>query len=148
MTINEIKLELRSMMNGVASAAMRQSDDYRVNFGVEIPRLIAFSKQLLDEVQYDQRPQLSEALWRERVRECRILALMLMPPELMTCNMASAWMNDIKTRELAQYAALYLLRYVADAGILADEWCQSENEVKQECARCVRHWLALGSTTL
>ena len=36
-----IKSELRAMMNGVASATMRNSGmtaDYRVNFGVELPR--------------------------------------------------------------------------------------------------------------
>ena len=55
--IKQIKQELRAMMNGVASAAMRKAGltaDYRVNFGVELPRL----KNLLDEIRTEMLPTL------------------------------------------------------------------------------------------
>ena len=39
-TIRKIKTDLRLSMNGVASAYMRENGmDYKLNFGVEIPRL-------------------------------------------------------------------------------------------------------------
>ena len=38
--IREIKQQLRSLMNGAASASMREKGlNYKVNFGVELPRL-------------------------------------------------------------------------------------------------------------
>ena len=39
-TIRKIKTELRLAMNGVASAYMRENGmNYKLNFGVELPRL-------------------------------------------------------------------------------------------------------------
>ena len=37
--IIDIKKELRANMNGIASSHMRQTEDYRVNWGIELPRL-------------------------------------------------------------------------------------------------------------
>ena len=45
--IRKIKTELRLSMNGVASAYMRENGlTYKLNFGVEIPRLKALSETL------------------------------------------------------------------------------------------------------
>ena len=54
--INDIKKELHANMNGVASAHARQTEDYRVNWGVELPRAglarqqSAAARQLTDAV--------------------------------------------------------------------------------------------------
>jgi hypothetical protein len=115
-TVSDIKLELRANMNGVASAAMRQTADYRVNFGVELPRLQAIAAE------YQPDHELANALWKENVRECRILATLLMPREGFDTDLCDAWAEDIKTTELAQIFALYLVRHMSYASRKAFEW--------------------------
>ena len=115
-TVSDIKLELRANMNGVASAAMRQTADYRVNFGVELPRLQAIAAE------YQPDHELANALWKENVRECRILATLLMPREGFDTDLCDAWAEDIKTTELAQIFALYLVRHMSYASQKAFEW--------------------------
>ena len=47
--IRQIKADVRAGMNGVAAAAMRDAGmtaDYRVNFGVELPRLQELAGQV------------------------------------------------------------------------------------------------------
>ena len=138
MNIQEIKLELRSMMNGVASAAMRQTADYRVNYGVEIPRLQSFCDMLIEDEETDDK--LINALWRERVRECRILALMLAGKTLKARN-THIWITYINTIEMARYAALYLFQYLPDAEKMITIWERSKDYVWRECARCTRYWI-------
>ena len=115
-TIHDIKLELRANMNGVASAAMRQTADYRVNFGVELPRLQAIAAD------YQPDSKLACALWKESVRECRILATMLMPDGAFDADLCDVWAEDIKTVELAQIFAMYLVRRMPYASQKAFEW--------------------------
>ena len=72
--IRKIKTELRLSMNGVASAYMRENGlTYKLNFGVEIPRLKALSETL------PHNHELAQALWKENIRECKLLAAMLQP---------------------------------------------------------------------
>lgn len=45
--IRDIKQALRGMMNGIVSHSMREKGaNYKVNFGVELPRLQAFAEEL------------------------------------------------------------------------------------------------------
>ena len=72
--LKEIKTQLRMAMNGTASASMREKGlAYKLNFGVELPRL----KQIA--AQYEKNHELAQALWKENIRECKILAGMLQP---------------------------------------------------------------------
>ena len=147
--VRAIKADLRAMMNGVASAAMRQAGltkDYRVNFGVELPRLQALAEDLrreLAEKQVEEQtkeqaedptedlPSLAQALWHERVRECRILALLLYPAERMGADLAQEWAADIQQVELAQLAALLLFSHIPDAGHCAFQWIASSEDIRQ-----------------
>lgn len=116
-------------MNGVASAAMRQAgmtDDYRVNFGVELPRLAA----LADECR-EGGAELAQALWKESVRECRILALMIYPAQEFDGEMADVWAESIRTVELAQLAAHYLFAHIKGASDKGFEWIAAESPLTQ-----------------
>ena len=93
-------------MNGVASAAMRQTADYRVNWGVELPRLQALAAE------YGKNHDLAQALWKESVRECKILAAMVQPVETFDEELAEIWIENIHTAEMAQIAGLYLFQYL------------------------------------
>lgn len=137
-----IKQELRTMMNGVASAAMRQAGmtaDYRVNFGVELPRLT----DLLDDVRNTMLPSLpvpdegtneaalAQQLWHESVRECRILATMLYPPTDFLPEVADIWMRQISTVEIAQIAAMNLFSKMPMASDKAFQWIAAEDDMAQ-----------------
>ena len=78
--IKEIKQSFRLMMDGMVAASMRNKGvDYKLNWGATLPRL----KAKADEI--GQNYDLAIALWKENVRECKILATMLMPADI--CHM-------------------------------------------------------------
>ena len=129
--IDDIKKDLRANMNGVASAAMRSTPDYRVNFGVELPRLQA----LADE--YGKDHELAQALWKESVRECRILATMTQPAEQFDSEFADLWMESVHTIEIAQIAALNLFQYMDCAADKAFQWIASDDEIRQVTGLCI-----------
>lgn len=125
--IIDIKKELRANMNGIASAAMRQSADYRVNFGVELPRIINISKE------FEASHELAQALWKESVRECRILATILMPTDRFDEELCDIWVEDIHTIEIAQLFCLNLMSKLKFASVKAFEWMASDKEMIQCC---------------
>lgn len=127
-TIIQIKKELRANMNGIASEAMgRKSEDYRVNFGVEIPRLHNIAAE------FQPSHELAQLLWKESVRECRILATILQPADSFLPEIADIWVDDIRTLELAQIASLNLFSRLPYASDKVFEWIASEREITQQC---------------
>lgn len=143
--IRNLKQDLHSQMNGVASASMREAGlraDYRTNFGVEIPRLHTMADEIitqLSENQSDsdssqiqiQQAKLAGQLWKESVRECRIIALMIMPSELMDSDLVEVWVEQIHTVELAQLAAFLLFSRVLGISSTSFQWIASESVLTQ-----------------
>lgn len=129
--IQEIKQDLRAYMNGIASAAMRQTEDYRVNFGVELPRLQTLAAEL------PRKHELAQELWKESVRECRILATMIQPIDTFCREIADIWVESIRTTELAQIASMYLFSKVPYATDMAFGWIASDNVICQLCGYSV-----------
>ena len=75
--IKEIKQSFRQMMDGSIAQSMRDKGvNYHLNWGATLPRL----RDKADVIgkNYD----LAIALWKENVRECKILATMIMPPDV------------------------------------------------------------------
>lgn len=119
--LREIKQELRAMMNGPVSQAMRQRGlSYKVNFGVELPRLQEFATSL----PHDRR--LAIALWQEDIRECRLLAGMVMPVEDFSADLATLWFESIRFTEEADCTVFHLLRHEPWASQLVMPWLASE----------------------
>ncbi len=114
--LTDIKKELRANMNGVASAAMRQTDDYRVNWGIELPRIHAIASE------FEPSRELAQTLWNERVRECKILATLLMPKVDFTEELCDIWVEEIHTDEIAQIFCLNLIQHMPYASTKAFEW--------------------------
>lgn len=115
-----VKKCLRGMMNGTASASMREKGlAYKVNFGVELPRLQA----LADELPHTH--ALAEALWMEDIRECRLLAGMLMPDD-MTADEAQLWADALRYREEADCTVMHLFCRLACASECAFRWVADE----------------------
>ena len=133
--INDIKKELRANMNGVASAHARQTEDYRINWGIELPRLENIADeigQMCDEKALSRRA-LAQALWNESTRECKILACMLMPPQEMDEEVCDIWVESIHTEEIAMMFCLYLAQKLPYASTKAFEWIAREEKMLQNC---------------
>ena len=126
--IRHIKQSFRLMMDGAVAQSMRDKGvNYHLNWGATLPRL----REKADEMgkNYD----LAIALWKENVRECRILATMLMPPEKMLPEVADIWMEQTDTVEIAEQAAMNLYQYLPYASVKAFLWISSDKELYQLC---------------
>lgn len=115
-------------MNGVASAAMRQTADYRVNWGIEVPRIHAIAEEFRGEASHE----LAQVLWNESVRECKILATLLMPLEKFDEELCDIWMESIRTEEIAQMFCLNLMTRLPFASTKAFEWISSSANAEEE----------------
>ena len=115
-------------MDGMVATSMRQKGvDYKLNWGATLPRL----KAKADEIgkNYD----LAIALWKENVRECKILATMIMPADQMLPEVADIWMEQTDAQEIAEQAAFNLYQYLPYAAEKAYTWMASDKELYQLC---------------
>lgn len=127
--IKEIKQSFRLMMNGTASRSMREKGaDYKLNWGVSLPDLQAMAEEIGKDY------ELAISLWKEDVRECKILATMLMPPEKMLPEVAEIWMEQTNSQEMAEIAAFQLYQHLDFASILAFRWMASDKMPYLVCA--------------
>lgn len=126
--IKKIKTELRLAMNGTASTFMRENGiHYKLNFGVELPRIQIIAKEFMPD------HQLAQALWKENIRECKILAGMLQPTKSFCTEIADIWIEDIQTTELAQLTVIHLFQHLPYASEKAFQWIASERDINQIC---------------
>lgn len=131
-----IKQELRGMMNGVVSQSMREKGlAYKVNFGVELPRLQDYAAELRQRFESgeDERYSLALRLWSENIRECRLLAGMLMPPEAMDEQTAELWIEQMRFPEEAECTVMHLFQHLSFAADLAFRWIAREEPMFQYC---------------
>ena len=126
--VKEIKQSFRQMMDGAVAKSMRDKGvDYRLNWGATLPRLRAKADELGPN--YD----LAIALFKENVRECKILATMVMPPNEVLPEVIDIWMEQITTQEVAEQAAFNLFQYLPYAPEKAYTWMASEKPLYQLC---------------
>lgn len=124
-TVKEIKSKLRLFMNGVLSQSLREKGlKYRLIFGVELPRLKEIASG------YEQNHELAQALWKEDIRECKILAGYLQPSDTFDPELADFWMESVHNTELADYLSMILFRRLPYASQKAFEWIASGERMK------------------
>lgn len=126
--VKAIKQSFRQMMDGAVAQSMREKGlDYHLNWGATLPRL----RQKADELgkNYD----LAIALWKENVRECKILATMIMPPDEVLPEVIDIWMEQTPNSEIAEQAAFNLYQYLPYAPEKAYTWIASDKELYQLC---------------
>ena len=126
--IKEIKQSFRLLMDGSIAQSMRNKGvDYHLNWGITSLRL----REKADEIgkNYD----LASALWKENVRECKILATMIMPADEILPEVVDIWMEQTETIEIAEQAAMNLYQYLPYAPAKAYEWIASDRELNQLC---------------
>ena len=127
--IKELKRGFRLVMNGPASQSMREKGlDYRLNWGVPFIQL----KQMAADLPHDY--DFAIALWKEDIRECKILATLLMPHDKMPEEVAERWMEQTHSQEMAEMQAFNLYQYVSYAPKLAYRWMALDDTVKEICA--------------
>ena len=136
--IKEIKQSFRLMMDGAVAQSMRDKGlNYHLNWGATLPRLqakadeirlLVIGSRLLVNL-YD----LSIALYKENVRECKILASMLMPPDEVLPEVIDIWQEQIPTQEIAEQLAFNLYQHLPFAADKAYQWIASDKEYDQLC---------------
>lgn len=98
-----IRSRFRTRMDGVISQNMRdKGSDYRINWGISLMHL--------RDLAADYQPNLHVALelWKDSVRESKIMALLLMPADDFTIDLATLWAETLQTQEIAEMAAMLL----------------------------------------
>lgn len=107
--LKEIRTQLRLAMNGVISTSMREKGViYKLNFGVSLPEI----RQIA--VTHQPNTDLAAALWKEDIREFKILAILLQPvDEFSVCN-AEQWVKEIPYLEIAELCSHYLFHRLHD----------------------------------
>ncbi|MBD8001587.1 DNA alkylation repair protein [Phocaeicola faecium] len=127
-TLKEIKSKLRLYMNGMISQSMRDKGmDYKLNFGIEYPRI----KEIAAE--YEPNHDLAQALWKENIRECKIMAGLLQPVDSFYQDIAEIWIEDIHYPELAEYTVMNLFQHLPYASEVIFPWMANEREYFQVC---------------
>ena len=128
--LKEIKQSFRLMMNGVASHSMREKGvAYKINWGVPIPDLQKMAAE------YGKDYELAIELWKEEIRECQVLATLIMPAERMDEDLVEVWMERLRTQEMAEMLAFNLLQHLDFAPALAYKWIASDRDMYQLLAR-------------
>ena len=124
--LKDIRTQLRLGMNGVVSQSMREKGlIYKLNFGVELPRI----KVIADN--YEKDHALAQALWKEDIREFKILAAMLQPIDSFYHEIADIWAEDIRNIEIAELTAMNLFQYLPYAPAKSFQWIADEREYVQ-----------------
>lgn len=103
--VKKIKRSFRLFMNGVASSSMRDKGlEYKINWGIPVTRLRDMAAQYAPSV------ALAERLWESDVRECKILATMLMPAERFSEPMALSWLSASNNQEMVEMLVFNLVQ--------------------------------------
>ena len=126
--VKEIKQSFRQMMDGAVAKSMRDKGlTYKLNWGATLPRL----REKADA--YGKNYDLAIALWKEDVRECKILATMMMPADKVLPEVIDIWMEQITSQEIAEQAVFNLFQYLPYAPEKAYTWMASDKPLYQLC---------------
>lgn len=126
--LKDIKIQLRLSMNGAVSQSMREKGlVYKLNFGVELPRIKGIAAA------YEKNHTLAQALWKEDIRECKILAGLLQPVETFLPEIADIWIDTMPTVEIAELTSMNLFQHLPYAPAKAFRWIADERELAQVC---------------
>lgn len=117
----KIKRSFRLLMSGPTSQSMTKKGlGYKINWGVPF---IELKKMALE---YGKDYELAIELWKEDIRECKILATLIMPAEKMLPEITDIWMEQVKSQEMAEMLAFNLLQHVDYAPAIAYEWIATD----------------------
>ena len=117
----EITRSFRLLMNGPGSQSMREKGlGYKINWGVPFTEL----KKMAEE--YGKDYDLAIELWKEDIRECKILATLIMPADKMLAEITDLWMEQVNNQEMVEMLVFNLLQNVEYAPVIAYQWIASD----------------------
>ena len=116
--------------------------DYKLNFGIEYPRI----KEIAAD--YPCNHELAQALWKENIRECKIMAGLLQPVEGFCREIAEIWIEDMRYPELAEYTVMNLFQRLPYASEVVFSWIADEREYFQLCGYLLMTRLLMKGWTL
>ena len=126
--VREIKQSFRQLMDGMTAQSMRDKGvEYKLNWGASIPML----RDMAAEIGKDY--ELAIEPWKADVRECKILATMVMPADRMLPEVVDIWMEQTTSQEIAEQAAFNLYQYLPYAPAKAYQWIAFDKELYQLC---------------
>ena len=124
--LKQIKQSFRLLMNGVTATSMRRKGvEYKLNWGVSVIDLQKMAAE------YGKDYDLAIQLWKEDIRECKILATMIMPAEEMPMEVVDIWMEQTQSQEMIEMAVFNLYQHLPFAPQKAFQWLASENSLYQ-----------------
>lgn len=113
---------VRKQMNGAVLDTLRYyGADYGLNYGVAIHSLRETARETGRDDGF------ARFLYRQQVRELRIIALWIAEPDCTTAADFPFWAAGIINSEVAEQAAHALLSQIDDIDALLAGWCASEN---------------------
>lgn len=138
--IKSIRRAIYLSMNGICAENIDNSGlEYKQNFGVAWTRLVEIAQN------YTQNYELAERLWLMSIRETKLLATLLCPPQELTAERLTEWTDGITTIELAEIFAFALLRKTTNLTQQILDLERSENHLLRLTAY---HTLARQTATL
>ena len=104
--LQQIKREFFAYRNGIVADALRKAGmPYKMIFGLQIPQIATIARQ--------QEPSmaLADSLWNDSdVRESRLLATYLFPPDEITEEKAMTLISEVRTPEESDMLSFRLLK--------------------------------------
>ena len=123
-TLREIKKRFRMAMNGIVSTSMREKGmGYRINFGLTLPLIRNIAES------YTPNAELAQYLWKEQIRESKMLATWLYPANEMNPDKAQQWAEEIPYPEIADICCMNLFIKLPFAIQKASEWVTSDKDI-------------------
>ena len=126
-------------MNGVTAQSLRDKGvNYHLNWGVSLQHLQEMTAEIKTEGHTPvELHELSILLWKENIRECKILATMLMPAEEFPADLAMLWVEQTPTQEIAELAAMNLYQHLPYAKDMALQLIAQPYEMAQLQGYCI-----------
>lgn len=135
--LKEIKQSFRLYMNGVTAKSLRDKGlNYHLNWGASLQHLQEMAGEYKD-LTTEEKTELASLLWKENIRECKILATMLMPADNFPADIAMLWVEQTPTQEIAELAAMHLYQHLPYAKDMALQLIAQPYEMAQLQGYCI-----------
>lgn len=139
--VEQVKRMLRLSMNGVASGCMSASGlDYKLNYGVQLPRVKELAAGM------EKSKPLARRLWVSNCREMMLLATMLCPADSFSSEEAVKWLSECHNMELVEQLCLNLLREMEGADALIPSLLEMQGKYMKAGAYVLASFLFLRGT--
>ncbi|MCH5240419.1 MAG: DNA alkylation repair protein [Muribaculaceae bacterium] len=125
--LQEIRHSFYAYRNGIVSESLKKlyPADAMI-FGLTVPQFNEIAAR------YGKYLELGRELWKEKnIRESRLLALYILPPELIDEGEAKSMIRDVRSIEEAEMLAFKVLRNLKDANLILEKLSEPEKEFEE-----------------